>query len=215
VRNFNLRTLRVVYWVDVSGSSDAKNGVIFSPCSRRLSCNWTALKRCNKTESLWNKSVPLCHRRKSECVENILLMWDTPGWRRLETQWQLTKKIEFASAYVASLGAMQALMVTYHYLRQGRYVCHVTLSVCRITAKVNQPISLILNVMIGPTSRKNKMGDFNKFISSLAFLEQSATDFRDTAKWLTPTRNPQHFWSDPADIWISLEIRIQIPDHFG
>jgi len=57
-------------------------------------------------------------------------------------------------------------------------------------------------------------------IDFLAFLIQSVTGrfFRHLAKWLTLTINAQHIVSDPADIWIwiqiNLEIQIRIPDHF-
>jgi len=119
-----------------------------------------------------------------------------------------------------------------------RSVCH-SVSLClQDYCRSNQPISLKLGVMIGPTSRKNWLtfGDdsiqdtyfesifhfpthcgieyFRRFIS----ISHSHRPIFTTLGEMTDVNRvmmPQHFGSDPASIWILIcpEIRFRIPDH--
>jgi len=114
-------------------------------------------------------------------------------------------------------------------------VCH---SVTRITES-NEPISLKLGIMIGPTNRKNWLtfrgdslsdtdsgslfnfphrcgiGDFRKLVS----ISHSVTTwfFTKLGKMTDADKvmNPRHFGRDPADIWINPAIRITFGWNFG
>ena len=119
----------------------------------------------------------------------------------------------------------------------------VFLSVCEEDyCKSNQRISFKLGFMTRPTSWKNWLtfagdpvldtdsgslfhflyhcgiGDFRTFISIshtvIGWFSRHSCEMTDVGKVM----NPQHFGSDPADIWIQIridpEIRIRIPYRF-
>jgi len=132
-------------------------------------------------------------------------------------------------------------------MRPVRCICHsFYLSFCvQDYCKSNQPISLILGVMIGPTSRKHWLtfgGDqvpdtelriadhfSTAFVTAelgilgdlLVFITQSPADFNDTRRndWRRQDYEYTTFWERSADIRIGIrinpEIRIRIPDYFS
>jgi len=80
----------------------------------------TALKRCNETESLWNKNVPL-YQPAPECVEFVSQcsrqIRGTMRWRRQETQRRLAERYNVHSSISPPYKQLPALR---WYLTHGR-----------------------------------------------------------------------------------------------